>query len=135
MTTEPKPKRKKPVSMTAHARRFCARNGWHYGKVDQFIPGTFIARDLFGLVDAIVLDGAHGILGVQVTSGANHAARRTKIVENPLAIEWLRAGGRLEVWSWSKTKPRGAEKATWTPRIDIILLSDCVAPPTAVSPP
>lgn len=134
MTVE-KPKRKKPVSMTAHARKLCTANGWHYGQVDQRIPTTFISRDLFEMFDAIVLDGGQGILGVQVTSGDNHAARRTKIISNPLAIEWLRAGGRIEVWSWRKSKPKGSKTAIYTPRIDIILRSDCVALPTAVSPP
>lgn len=37
--------RKRPVSMTQKARELCRAKGWHYGQVDQRIPGTFIARD------------------------------------------------------------------------------------------
>lgn len=109
-------KRKRPASMTAKARAVCKAHGWHYGAVEQQIPGTFIKRDLFNMIDAIVLIPGHRLVGLQVTSGAHHAERETKILENPLAMDWLSCGGTIEVWSWSKTKPRGQKRATWTMR-------------------
>ena len=124
------PKRKRPVSMTQKARALCKERGWHYGQVDHRIPHTFIAQDLFNMFDAVVLDGAH-LIGVQVTSGANHAARVEKIRENPIAATWLATGARIEVWSWSKLKPRGQARASWTWRAQRIEIWDLAAPPAA----
>lgn len=44
------------------------------------------------------------IVAVQVTSGSNHAARRTKILAEPRAKLWCDCGGVVEVWSYTKRK-------------------------------
>jgi len=59
------------------------------------------------------------IVGIQACAGASHAARRAKILAEPRAQQWLEAGARLEIWSFSKTGPRGKRK-TWTLRIEPI---------------
>ena len=94
--------------------------------VEHTVPRVRIKRDLFGVIDILVMNPSNsnaGILGIQATSGTNHAARRAKILAEPRALEWLRCGGRLQVWSWSKKGPRGKRKL-WTVRVEEILATD-----------
>lgn len=97
--------------MTPNARTLAElrSRGWVAQSVEQTIPRTFVKRDLFGIIDLIALT-PDGILGIQVTSGANHAARRTKALAEPRLRAWLDAGGRFAIWSWSKRGPRGKRK-------------------------
>lgn len=53
------------------------------------------------------------IIGIQATSGTNHAARRDKALAEPRLQAWLDAGGRFAIWSWRKAGARGKRK-TWT---------------------
>lgn len=116
MTDEIAPKkRKKPVSTTAMALAEMRRRGWTAEKVEQRIT-RFITRDLFNVIDIVALDGTR-IVGVQVTSGSNHAARRTKILAEPLVQRWLACGAELELWSYAKQGARGRRK-TWTLRVE-----------------
>ncbi len=63
--------------------------------------------DLFGFIDILALT-PDGILGIQATSGSNHADRVRKIREECTdnAQAWLSAGGRIEVWSWKLTQAK-----------------------------
>ena len=98
-------------------------------------PGVRI--DLFGCIDvvAISLGGTSGILGVQATSRTNLSARVAKATSEtetdakgrevegcgPKLRDWLRAGGRLQVWGWSHTGPR----KPWTVvRREVVLRGD-----------
>ena len=90
--------------------------------VEQTIPKMFIKRDVFGVIDIIAMGGGH-IVGIQATSGSNHAARVAKILEEPRARQWIENGGRLQVWSWSKRGERGKRKL-WTLRIEEIHEAD-----------
>lgn len=77
-------------------------------------PGVRI--DLFGCIDIIALrDGR--IWGIQATSYSNHSEHVKKALAEPRLIEWLKAGGRYEIWSWKKRKIRGQNKEVWEPRI------------------
>lgn len=58
---------------------------------------------------------ARGILAVQATTGDHIAARVGKVRAEPRASVWTQAGGRLEVWGWRKSGPRGKRKV-WTCR-------------------
>jgi hypothetical protein len=69
--------------------------------------------DLFGVIDVVAIT-PEGILGVQVTSGTNHSARVKKAKEEPAIVEWLKAGGKFEVWSFRK-KMKG-KQARWVLR-------------------
>lgn len=62
------------------------------------------------------------ILGIQTTSnnGGNHSARVHKILAEPRAQQWIEAGGKLQVWSWSQT----AKRKPWTLRTEDITLAD-----------
>lgn len=124
----PKKRRKKSTSPTARTLAECKKRGWIAGVVERHIPfpkpmGTKI--DLFGVIDLVVivptndeLLGNAAILGIQATaSAAHHAHRRTKILAEPRAKAWVDAGGRLELWSWSKRGDRGKAKR-WTLRVE-----------------
>jgi hypothetical protein len=57
------------------------------------------------------------IIGIQACAGASHAARRDKILAEPRMLQWLKAGGQLQLWSWSKRGQRDARKL-WTLRTE-----------------
>lgn len=124
----PKKKRKSSTSPTARTLAECKRRGWIAGVVERRIPfpkpmGTTI--DLFGVIDVIAvapdvknLPWKGAIVAIQATaSAANHAHRRTKILAEPRAKQWVEAGGRLELWSWSLRGDRGKAKR-WALRVE-----------------
>lgn len=71
-------------------------------------------NDLFGFIDLVAIRAGE-ILGVQATGNEHGATRMRKIEAEPRAGLWLRAGGRIEVWSWDLRGARGKRKA-WTLR-------------------
>lgn len=108
------------MTPTQRARDFCKKQGWIVGKADRWNPYAKVTNDLFGFIDLIVLDGlGGGPLGVQVTSGSNHAARVTKIRAEPRHEAWLRSPARIEVWSFSKKGERGKRKL-WELRREVV---------------
>jgi len=93
--------------------------------VERRIPcGKFsITRDYINVVDLVVFHPQHGILAIQASTGANHAARLEKVLAEPRARVWLEAGGRLAVWTWSKTGAAGTRKL-WQLREQELTLED-----------
>lgn len=77
-------------------------------------PGGGVRRDLFNIIDIVALRGC--IWGIQATSAANVSKRIEKINAEPLALEWIRAGGSLSVFGWSKKGKRGKRKL-WACRV------------------
>lgn len=69
--------------------------------MERWNPFAKVTQDLFGFIDIVCLTG-YDIVGVQCTSAKNHASRRVKILDSPLAREWVRSGGRILVISWKK---------------------------------
>lgn len=94
------------------------------------IPGgrTF-KRDCFGF-DILAAKSGEPALGVQACAGTDHAKRRLKVLLTPESKEWVAAGHRLAIWSWSKKGARGKRKL-WQLREDVIQLSEF---PTAAQP-
>lgn len=98
-----------PTSRTLDRLR---SEGWIPEVVEQkiHIPGPkprMFKRDLFGCIDVIACHKKLGqTLGVQCTTGDNHAARRTKALAEPRLKTWLLCGNRFEVWSWRKVDGR-----------------------------
>lgn len=93
--------------------------------------GTAIGNrvDLFGFIDIIALDTERGIVGVQCCAGSGHSAHYKKITADPkvaqLAFEWIRCGGKIELWSWSqKLLQRGGVAMRWTARMQEITAAD-----------
>jgi hypothetical protein len=86
-----------------------------------------IRQDLFGFVDVLVLDPGRGFVGVQCCARSGHAAHRRKILEDctEMAMEWLRCGGKIEIWSWGKQKiKRGGKAMKWVPKVEEITLEE-----------
>lgn len=80
-----------------------------------------IRQDLFGFVDVLVLDPERGFIGVQCCARSGHAAHRRKILEEctEKAMEWLKCGGKIEIWSWAKQKvKRGGKLERWVPKVE-----------------
>lgn len=97
------------TSPTERSMRECRRLGWHVQVVERWNPYARIRQDLFGCIDLIAIAGDK-LIGIQATSGANHAARVTKAAAEPRLRAWLAAGGLFEVWSWSKRARRESGK-------------------------
>ena len=110
------------TSPTARTLAECRKRGWTAQVVEQTIPRTFIKRDLFGVIDIIAVTPQGQIIGIQATSGTNHSARVSKAIAEPRVVPWLRAGGFVEIWSWSKQGKQGKRKR-WTLRIQSIGIS------------
>lgn len=106
-----KQRRKKSVSPTQRTMAELRARGWTAQIVERRVPRVNILRDLFGFGDIVALVD-DGILAIQCTSGDHHAHRREKILAEPRALEWLRAGGKIAIWSWEKQGARGKRK-TW----------------------
>lgn len=102
---------------TARALAHCKALGWIAGVVERWLPYTQRKVDLFGFADLVAIEPGVGIVLIQVTTGANAAARIAKIQTTcrVAAAAWLAAGGRIEVWGWGKRGPRGKVKR-WTLR-------------------
>lgn len=108
------------MTPTARTLAECKRRGWQAQVVERFNPHARIRQDLFGCIDVIACvppdDAFHGeILGIQATSGANHASRLKKAAQEPKLAAWRAAGGRFAVWSWR----RGADRK-WKLREEVI---------------
>ena len=58
-------------------------------------------NDLFGFIDIIAIKPKE-ILAVQCTSSTNHFARKAEILALSEPEAWIKAGGRIEIWSWKK---------------------------------
>lgn len=80
--------------------------------VEKVVPHNYVKIDLFGCIDIIALI-PKTILGIQTTTGDNHAKRITKAREEPRLLDWLKCGGRYEVWSWRKS----ARTRKWVRRV------------------
>lgn len=91
------------ASPTQRALAHCKAQGWAAAIVERWNQYAKIRQDLFGFADLVVLR-PQAIVAVQVTSGSNHAARRTKILAEPRAKMWHDCGGVVEVWSYTKRK-------------------------------
>ena len=82
-----------------------------------FVKPHGIRVDLFNIIDIIALTGE--ITGIQVC-GSDFSSHKKKIMEEYVenTLEWLKSGGKLEVWGWRKRKKVKGKKAIfWSPRI------------------
>jgi hypothetical protein len=99
---EHKKRKRKAKSPTARSVEELRKRGYPLvDVVEKRIPGCFITRDLWNIVDIIAVSETD-ILGVQATSGPNVAARVAKIAESEALPIVLKAGIRIAVWGWRK---------------------------------
>ncbi len=115
-----KPKGKSP---TARAMDELRKLGFQVQVVEKWNSFTHTRNDLFGCIDLIACKPGIGIVGIQATSGENHAARRTKSLAEPKLRVWLESGARFELMSFAKRGERGARKL-WTMRREEITIQD-----------
>lgn len=114
-------KRTSPTQRTLLAMR---KKGFRSQVVERWLtipnpkPGMPPGRriDLFGFIDGISIT-RDSIIGWQATSGSNLMSRVAKIRNEcrEQAVEWLRAGGKIELWGWRKLSPRGTKLIRWKP--------------------
>ena len=128
--TEQAKKKAKKISPTQRTLELLRAAGMTCAITERWNQYAKVRQDLFGFIDVLAMstklgpmDTTSGLLGVQTTSGANHASRRTKILSLPAAKQWVLLGNRIWVLSWSKTGAKGKKKQ-WTPRIESLQLGD-----------
>ena len=94
-------------------------------KVEQpWNPHTKVRRDVFNFIDIIALRD-RVIVGIQACSMSSRQAHRRKILANPMALEWLRCRGTIELWSWRPLlMKRGGKRKTWEVKVDYITDQD-----------
>ena len=114
---------KRSLSYTQRTLRELRKRGVISDICEKFNPyaGPFGKRiDLFGFIDLISLYPTK-IVAIQSTGPSGHSQHRRKILENEFALEWLKSGGEIELWSWRKLlKKRGGKLKLWQPRVEII---------------
>lgn len=117
------------MSPTQRTRDELKKLGFTSAIVERWNPHAKVRQDLFGCLDLVAMKEGIGILGIQATSGANHAARRDKAMAEPRLKTWLLCGARFEIWSWSKKGARGKRKK-WELRRDELFAHDIGGTPT-----
>ena len=88
-------------------------------KWNPYVGPHGIRQDMFGIFDVIAIKPI-GICGVQ-SCGQDFKKHKRKILESEYALEWLKAGGTIEIYGWRKIKlKRGGKAMRWAPRIENI---------------
>ncbi len=78
--------------------------------------------DLFGFIDIVYLTKTSTV-GLQVTDSTSHSGHKKKILAEPRALDWLRAGNLIELWSFGLKGGRGEVKR-WVLRKEEIVEAD-----------
>jgi len=100
------------TSPTQRSLKHLRDNGWHPEKVEWWNSFTHRRNDLFGFADLLAIKEGETPLLIQITTGSNLAARRTKVYENPLSPLVLKSGFRILLHGWAKYKVKRGGKAT-----------------------
>lgn len=110
------------TSLTQRTLKRLKDSGWRAAVVERWNHHVGIRQDLFGIIDVLAL-GDGQALGVQTTSGKGDAAKHeAKLLASPNTKLWLKAGLKLEIWSWRKTGERNKRKF-WNVRVIRVGLS------------
>jgi hypothetical protein len=118
------------MTPTARTLAQLRADGWTCAVAEAWVPGANIRRDLLGLFDVVAVRADRpGVLGIQATSGPNHAARVHKLLATPALRVWLAAHNQAAVWSWCKRASR------WQCRRQFLELSDLGAVQAVPTPP
>lgn len=106
-------KRRKPAQLTPRSVKLLRERGYIVGSVEKWIPQTRQRKDLFGFLDLLAVAHDH-VLGVQVTSNDNAAARMTKAKEQPEYQAFVGSKAcRFVVHGWKRPT---ATRRTWEVR-------------------
>lgn len=136
MSDEPKKKRKKATSNTVRTMAWLKERGIVHQKVEQWVPGAMVRRDLFGGIDIVaigVVDAGvrsrevtfsdrvftamtsacpatlrKGVTGYQCcTDNGSVEKHRQKLLAEPRLRLWVECGNRLFIHGWGhRAMPR-----------------------------
>jgi hypothetical protein len=110
------------MSPTQRTLKWLREHGIEAQVVEKVVPHSYIKQDLFGAIDIVALP--QRILGIQTTSGANHAVHAKSAAANTKIMRWLQCGGDFEIWSWSERVARKkdgskAKRGRWVRRVAV----------------
>lgn len=111
-----------PISPTQRTLKYLRDLGWLSHVVEKWVPQAGRRIDMFGMIDLVAIS-PDTTLGVQATSGANVAARVSKLRDHENLAAWLACPSRdLWVIGWRKLLQTNADgrrgkRAAWEPRI------------------
>ena len=97
------------TSPTQRSLKWLRQRGFTAAITERWCGFSKRRIDLFGFIDIVALCPI-GVVAVQTTSGANVAARISKIRELDAAKRWLDVGGHIVVHGWRKVGARGKRK-------------------------
>lgn len=124
---EPKKGRRHGLSSVQRTIRALRNQGAICDIAEKWNPhvGPYgIRQDLFGFIDLIVL-APNSITAVQCCTGSAYGEHLKNILDNQFAPEWLKSGGKIQIWAWRKVKAkRGGKLMLWQPRIQDITTND-----------
>jgi hypothetical protein len=115
------------TSPTARTMGALRADGYHAEVVEKWIPGVNRRCDFLGCFDLLALKPGQPLLGIQTTSGTNHASRVKKLRGSPLLPLWLACGHAAEVWSWFQHNGR------WQVRKEALQVQDAVVETTMLT--
>lgn len=118
-------------SPTELSLRQLRKYGWTVAIVERFNPHARIRQDLYGFADILAvkaLGESGGILAIQTTSGGHHNDHLLKLHREPRLWTWLQAGGKAELWSWTKSRHSGR----WALRQHVFSLDTMPAQPAPI---
>lgn len=79
------------------------KQGYYAERVERWNAFIKCRQDMLGFIDILALDTFEGVIvGVQVCADSGWSAHRKKILSEPRSRHWLRASGRILLWSWKK---------------------------------
>lgn len=97
-------------SPTSRALKDARQLGWTAAVVERWNQYARVRQDLFGFIDILCVHPELGVLGIQACADGSHAARRDKILAHENLPTVLRAGIKVEVWSYGLRGARGKRK-------------------------
>lgn len=110
------------MSPTQLTKKKLKEDGYRPWVVEYF---NFYAQkrvDLYNFADIVAI-GHGSVKFIQCCAAGSHSARRKKILAEPMALDCVRNGVLVELWSWGK-KGKAGKRKLWTVRIEQILESD-----------
>lgn len=118
------------MTPTARSLARMRKAGYLAGVTERWVSQARKRVDLFGFIDVLAVKPplsrgykwavGGDTLAIQATTGANAAARVTKIKALPEARTWLECGHRIEVHGWRLLKGTGR----WECRVVEVRLED-----------
>jgi hypothetical protein len=100
-------------SPTQRSKDYLEKAGYTVAIVERWNHFSGTRQDLWGFADIIAFRIGMPVMLVQTTTGSNVAARRKKILANPIARRWVEAGHEVVLHGWALRGERGKRKL-WT---------------------